>query len=313
MTFSLKIIECQNFDRINLTMTMSCKGPPHIVGNFCNKVIIKMTANSYIYSGINKQTGEKVILKYIPIQEQDNQADTEFAIQNSIRYKYIMPIEEAFDFEDRLHVLVMKCAIGSLDLGFLENYFKSSLQVYKIMYQITEGLSFLHSAKILHGKISPSDIVLINNDEYMPFPCIIDFGHAQVLEQDKDAKYYSSKYCTDTHFAAPEVLIRSPHSFPSDIFSLGATFYFLITGDHILNQTLPGLRVNLIKDLRELPYTNKFGPEFPQSGKELIQSMLNADPLSRPTADQILQSKFFSENVLNDRTWVNDEENFKRT
>ena len=148
----------------------------------------------------------------------------------------------------------------------------------------------------------------------MPFPCIIDFGHAQILEPDNDGNYYGNAHISKTKFTAPEVNSNSPYSFSADIFSLGATFYFLITGNLITtgNATFEQ-EIESIRNCPGLFYTNKFGPEFPLSGIELIRSMLNVDPKSRPTVDQILQSDFFRENVLNDQKWVNDEENFRNS
>lgn len=153
----------------------------------------------------------------------------------------------------------------------------------------------------------------MNNDECMPFPCIIDFGHAQILEPDEDNNYYGNPHSYEVSFSAPEVIMKNPCSFSADIFSLGATFYFLITGDLIPRNLSPGLRINSIENFADLPFVNKFGPRFPLSGIDLIKSMLNADPNSRPTANQILQSDFFRENVMNDQNWVNDEENFRNT
>ena len=44
---------------------------------------------------------------------------------------------------------------------------KSITVISEIMYQITKGLVYLHSRHISHGKIAPSIILLMNNDEYI--------------------------------------------------------------------------------------------------------------------------------------------------
>ena len=267
-------------------MTWAVPAPKRNAGNFYNKIFLKSTNNSYVYFGHQKRPFKNVILKYIPLQGHDSQIDNECEIQRQLKYKYVMPLQEIFTLDDTYRVLVMEVAIGSLISGFAENYFKTSLQVYKIMYQITKGVNFLHKNKILHGDIKPSNIVLMNTEEDMPFPRIIDFGHAQTLKEDENGNFYCNCHRLTDDFSAPEVLRLQPHSFPSDIFALGATFYFLITEEKIIpNNISREQRAASIENNFFLSYEKRLGPQFPASGKQLIQSMLNPNPLLRPTAN----------------------------
>lgn len=281
-------------------------------GSYFKKSFVTSTHNSFVYSGVQEKTQKNVILKLIPLKGKVAHIDQECSIQNSIKYKYIMPLQEIFVFNNKYRVLVMEFAKGSLVSSFAEHFYNSPLQVYKTMYQITKGISFLHDHNILHGDIKPLNIVLMESPEYMPFPLIIDFGHAQILK--RSGNYTCKCRRLTPEYSAPEVLRLQPHSFPSDIFSLGATFYFMITENLILNGDGPlESRAKSVEKITNLPYTNRFGPEFPQSGKNLILSMLNKDPALRPTAKQILDSNFFKETILNDTEWVEKEIEFENT
>lgn len=282
------------------------------IGSYFKKSFVASTNNSLVYSGMQEKTRKNVILKFIPLKGKVAQIDQECSIQNSIKYKYIMPLQEIFVFNNKYRVLVMEFAKGSLVSSYAEHFYTSSLQVYKIMYQITKGISFLHDNFILHGDIKPYNIVLMESPEYMPFPLIIDFGHAQILKRSSNYSCKCNRLTPD--FSAPELLRLQPHSFPSDIFSLGATFYFMITENLILNESGSyENRALSIENNVNLLYKNRFGPEFPQSGKNLILSMLNKDPALRPTAKQVLESDFFKETILNDTEWVEKEIEFENT
>lgn len=288
-------------------MTWIAPAPPRNAGEFYNKRFMKSTNNSYVYHGYQKRTRQNVILKYIPLQGENPQIDQECSIQQSIRFKYVMPVQTIFELDNRYRVLVMEVAKGSLVSGYAEQFFHSPLQVYKIMYQIAKGVKFLHSNDILHGDIKPSNIVLMNDDEYMPFPRIIDFGHAQIIPNNSfcDCNRLTEK------FSAPEILRGQPHSYPSDIFALGATFYFLITEDLITHGAISRQsRAQKIESIHPLQYSTRFGPQFPAIGQDLIKSMLNPDPSLRPTIDEVLNSNFFTHEVLFDKDWAKKEIEF---
>lgn len=290
---------------------MDSPAPPRRISNYVNKVLIKLTNNSYVYFGYQINPHAELILKYIPLHGKDEQIDREYDIQILAKHKYIMPLQNVFTLDDRYRVLAMDVAKGSLVSGYAEGFFKSSLQIYKIMYQITKGLAYLHSEGILHGDIKPSNIVMMNTDEYMPFPRIIDFGHAQFLKPDEDGNYYCKCNRLTVDYSAPEVLRLEPHSYPSDIFSLGVTFYFLITEELVLKGIKSReARAKKLSESIDLPYNKRYGNQFPETGKKLIFSMLNKNPDQRPTASEVLNSVFFKENVLNNEKWAKDEEIF---
>lgn len=275
-----------------------------IIGDYFKKNDGKSTNNSYVYTAIHKRSHKNVLLKFIPLQGQDEQIDRECSIQQAVEHEYIMPLQEIFVYSEanknEYRVLVMDLAKGSIENAFLDGYFNNILQIYRAMYQITKGVGYLHDHFILHGDINPKNVVVMDYDDYMPSPRIIDFGHAQTLVPDQDGNYFCTCNRYTPRFSAPEILKRQPHSFSSDIYSLGATFYYMIT-----KKAPP-------KEGQPLLFGGANGNNLPQSGQDLIKKMLDLNPLSRPTLKQVLESDFFKETVLNDEEWVKKEEEFAK-
>ena len=105
-----------------------------------------------------------------------------------------------------------------------------------MLYQIADGLNYLHEKNIIHRDLKCENI-LINQDNKCQ---IADFGFARKMEEDS----ISSTFCGSAAYAAPELLKGTKQterilykkligkmysSFASDVWSLGVIFYVMLT------------------------------------------------------------------------------------
>lgn len=125
------------------------------------------------------------------------------------------------------------------------------------MRQMAEVLDYLHtqSVKIVHSDIKPANIILCPNGSL----CLIDFNISLSGSADSQIKGVSEAYASPEQIALAD-LIRTGQA-PTfkldertDIFSLGATFYYLATGQQ------PNGRHQMprLQDLGELGYSQPF-------------------------------------------------------
>ena len=95
---------------------------------------------------------------------------------------------------------------------------------YRVMRELAQALAHAHSQGIIHRDIKPANILL--DDQGRPF--LSDFGVSKLLPQltigETLAGYWSYGY------AAPEQQAGQPAGFKSDIYSLGAVFYQMLSG-----------------------------------------------------------------------------------
>lgn len=102
------------------------------------------------------------------------------------------------------------------------------LRAVEIMRQATVGLSYLHRQGVIHRDIKPSNLFLTDEGNVK----ILDVGLARLLDDPSDGD------CTMTgdilgsyDYIAPEQIRNTKKADErSDIYSLGCTFYFLLTG-----------------------------------------------------------------------------------
>lgn len=94
-----------------------------------------------------------------------------------------------------------------------------------IFLQILEGIGFAHKYHIVHGDIKPSNILLDQQGRVK----IVDFGLSFMLASGKKMKGDMLPGGT-LQFMSPEQLLNQEVDSRSDIYSLGVTFFFMLTG-----------------------------------------------------------------------------------
>ena len=104
-----------------------------------------------------------------------------------------------------------------------EQALSERLDQYRVMRELAQALAYAHSQGIIHRDIKPSNILLDINGR----PYLTDFGISKMRTslsiRQTLAGFWSPGY------AAPEQQEGKPADFKSDIYSLGAAFYHLLS------------------------------------------------------------------------------------
>ena len=112
--------------------------------------------------------------------------------------------------------------------------------VLKYLKQILEGVDFLHQRNIYHSDIKPANILFTKDDDVK----LCDFGIAVEFQTESTAT--ASHIKGDFHYMSPERLNNASRSAANDIWSIGATFVQMISGQQINHlDTFPQIVVNI--------------------------------------------------------------------
>jgi len=95
----------------------------------------------------------------------------------------------------------------------------------RIVRQAAEAIAHAHASGILHRDLKPSNILLDADDS----PHVTDFGLARQLDSESGLTRTGEVFGSPAYLA-PESLIRPSTEVTSDVYSLGAILYELITG-----------------------------------------------------------------------------------
>ncbi|KAL2163572.1 hypothetical protein VTH06DRAFT_5630 [Thermothelomyces fergusii] len=198
-----------------------------------------------------------------------------------------------------------------------------------VLYQIASGLSHLHSLRIVHRDLKPQNILVNMGKNGQPRILVSDFGLCKKLEGGQSSFGATTAHAAGTTgWRAPELLIDDDapgsttmtltdpgSSLPSgsgsgvvegpgphsrrvtraiDIFSLGLVFFYVLTrGNHPFDCGDRFMReVNIRKGNYSLQLLDSLG-DFAFEARDLIGSMLNANPKLRPTALEVMAHPFF--------------------
>ncbi len=163
----------------------------------------------------------------------------------------------------------------------------------ELALQVTRALVAAEKRGMIHRDLKPSNIMLVAEEEAGSgaWVKVIDFGLAKAVELDA-AEFEDSltqgAFVGTPQFASPEQLQGAEVDARSDIYSLGTTLWYALTGQ------LPFAtrNANEIRDWqanRPLPVMQLTEVATPPPLIDLIRSMLAVDPAHRPPSAAVLE------------------------
>jgi serine/threonine-protein kinase PknK len=174
--------------------------------------------------------------------------------------------------------LVMElCASGSLASLVKQSGPLGIDETVRVGLKISEALEFAHQYGMIHRDVKPENILISDRGE----PVLSDFGIAAVLDNDQA----TSDGAMSPHYVAPEILRGARPSASTDLYSLGATLFFLLTGRAPHSQT-PGERLTfsqIFSRVVDPQYSVDIplGIDVPPASRRAIHSILTKDVARR--------------------------------
>lgn len=152
----------------------------------------------------------------------------------------------------------------------------------EIVRQIARGLSAAHSAGVIHRDVKPANIIIADSGEAK----LIDFGLARTLGKDDISS--TGEIVGTPFYMSPEQSDGEMLDARTDIYSLGAVFYCMVTGR-------PPLRADsLLELLRKQIYEEpkppaELNPALSERSARIIMKMIAKQKAERyPSADALL-------------------------
>jgi serine/threonine-protein kinase len=171
----------------------------------------------------------------------------------------------------------MPCLSGATLARWLERGKPLPLAVTLwIIRQIAEALGAVADQGWMHGDVKPANIH------------VADDGHATLLDLGFVRRVEESKSLADRpmlgtlRYMAPEMITSSlAGDIRSDIYSLGASFYELLSGKPPFPGDDPASLAMMHRDT-PAPRLERILPDLPAPVAELVHEMLAKEPLRRP-------------------------------
>jgi Flp pilus assembly protein TadD/predicted Ser/Thr protein kinase len=233
---------------------------------------------SEVYKAEDLQLGRTVALKILRAHaEIDPKADTRFQREakhtSSLAHKNITTIYEYGEFERTPYI-----AMEYLEGRTLDKIVKERLLGYeeclRIASQLAEALSIVHDAELIHRDLKPGN-VLLQHDGTLK---LLDFGIARARDESGITQH--GMLVGTVLYMSPEQVRGEDLGYRSDIFSLGALLYHVMTGAlPFPGESFPEVCMAILDGQVSRPSEVRQG--FPPSLEEFLMRCLKGDPEAR--------------------------------
>ncbi|MEG4030115.1 MULTISPECIES: AAA family ATPase [unclassified Microcoleus] len=244
--------------------------------------LIYESANSLVYRAFRQPDSLPVILKVLkenyPTPQELARYRTEYKITQSLNLSGCIKAYDLQPYQNTLVMFVEDFGGESLKIWMQQQKF-SIAEFLRIAIATTESLQQIHSAHIIHKDINPSNIVFNPASGELK---IIDFGISTQLTRENYTIKNPNFLEGTLAYMSPEQTGRMNRSldYRTDFYSLGATFYELLTyqlpfdthdvlelvHSHLAKQPLSPSQVN---------------PEIPQIVSDIVMKLMGKNAEER--------------------------------
>ena len=260
------------------------------IGNYKLGEEIGSGAFGKVILGIHIITGEKVAIKILDkfilsqTPEDYELVRQELNILKIVKHKYIVQLYEILETPQHIFIIMEYCEGQDIMDYILTRNRLSEDESLKYFQQLINALFYLHSQNITHRDIKIDNLLLDRNLDLK----LIDFGLSTRYGDDR----LLNQPCGTVVYAAPEVLdCREYHGMLADVWSSGIVLFGMLSGflpfgdpDDEVNKKL------VLKGKIEMP---KF---FSREVTDLLKHMLDVNPLTRYTLEEIMAHPWFNKN-----------------
>jgi serine/threonine protein kinase/TPR repeat protein len=149
-----------------------------------------------------------------------------------------------------------------------------------IALQVSRALAAAEKEKLVHRDLKPSNLMLVAEDDEKVVK-VIDFGLAKSIERGGESSStltVGGGFVGTPHFASPEQLEERDIDIRSDIYSLGATLYYMLAGRPPYSGSVAQIMSQHL--CKPVPLEPLEG--LPPCVVDLIRRMMEKDPAKRP-------------------------------
>ncbi|MEG4114031.1 MULTISPECIES: AAA family ATPase [unclassified Microcoleus] len=196
------------------------------------QTLLYESANSLVYRAIREADNQPIILKLLkesyPTPQELVRYRTEYRITQELKEPGVVQVYDLQKYQNSLVMFVEDFGGESLKVWMQQRKF--TLEEFLLLaIATTEILGQIHRANIIHKDINPSNIVYNPETEQLK---IIDFGISTQLIRETPILKNPNVIEGTLTYISPEQTGRMNRTldYRTDFYSLGATFYELLTG-----------------------------------------------------------------------------------
>jgi len=218
-----------------------------------------------------KEWAIKILDKSQIIKEKKaKNVSNEKAVMDLFKHPNILYLFCTFQDTNSLYFVVEYCPNGDL-LSYVQKAGKFDEDCCRFYFaEMVSALEQIHSKGVVHRDLKPENVLLDKNMHLK----LSDFGSAEIIGNDPNAR--SSIFTGTAEYVSPELLTEKCAGKASDLWSLGCTFYYMLSGKLPFSASNAFQTFQLISN-RSFHYPSHFSP----LARDLIDRLLDSNPTKR--------------------------------
>ena len=156
------------------------------------------------------------------------------------------------------------------------------IEISNIISKVAEALAYAHEHGVIHRDIKPANIFILPNNQ----PKVVDFGIARapnrVLEGGHGAEHtiFNNNLMGTPNYMSPEQAMGKPVNALTDVYSLGAVMYEMLTlqkpfHSHDIDKLLHQITTKIPKSPSEV------NPKIPEKLSYIVMKAMQKNSISR--------------------------------
>ena len=194
-----------------------------------------------VVAATHVELNERVALKFLRVTDDEGHGDfhARFALEARVcaklKNEHIARVQDTGAWGGKIPFMVMEYLEGA-DLRRAvkrmgEGATLPTLQAVDYIVQICEGLAEAHAQRIVHRDLKPANIFLVKRPDGSDLVKVLDFGISKWVSEEGSAELTQAGVMLGSpKYMAPEQLQGSGVDARSDIWSMGAILYGMLTG-----------------------------------------------------------------------------------
>ena len=275
------------------TANSSNKAPLTRIGRF--RIIRELGRGTIgcVYLGhdpiIDREVAVKTFLPSMSAPERrrfEEQFINEARASGRLNHTNIVTIYEAYSENGTTYIAMEYLQGAELHRMLAAKHKFSTSDVASIIYRLANALDFAHKNNVVHRDIKPANIFLVADNQ----PKLMDFGIARAPNRVADEQGNSEDapftlYCKDNllgtpNYMSPEQATYSPVDHRTDIYSLGAVMYEMLTGRRpFVADTVEKLLEKIAHRAPKAPH--EINPDVPEGLSAIVMRAMSKRPEKR--------------------------------
>ena len=254
--------------------------PGYVIGGCTIESLIASGGMGAVYRAHKKLLDRKVAVKVMrrsiaPCDDYRSRFLREAKVAAGLDHPAIVHVVDVAE-ENGLYFMVMEYVDGCDLRSFVaKNGPFSPRKALRIMRQVADALAYAHGKGLVHRDVKPANILMAGSSHVK----LVDFGLARLVDQDHEITQTGQVLGTPVYMS-PEQCRGDMLDGRSDIYSLGATLYFMLSGATPFKGDSSAALIHKVVNENPIPLQSQ-APHLSEDVVALVQRLMAKYPNAR--------------------------------